>query len=40
MADYEKIAEITTALDELHNKQNKLMSEWEEMQIKLENENE
>lgn len=40
MADYEKITEITTALDELHNKQNKLMSEWEEMQIKLENENE
>lgn len=40
MTDYEKIAEITTALDELHNKQNKLMSEWEEMQIKLESENE
>lgn len=40
MADYEKIAEITTALDEFHNKQNKLMSEWEEMQIKLESENE
>ncbi len=40
MTDYEKIAEITTTLDELHNKQNKLMCEWEEMQIKLESENE
>lgn len=36
MSDYEKIAEITKTLDELHIKQNELMEKWEELQIKLE----
>ena len=38
MSDYEKISEITKELDALHEKQNRLMSEWEELQIKLESE--
>ncbi len=36
MSDYEKIAEITSKLDSLHTKQNELMEQWEELQLKLE----
>lgn len=38
MTDYEKIAKITTELDELHEKQNELMEQWENLQIELEKE--
>ena len=36
MADYEKITQITNELNNLHEEQDALMSEWEELQMKLE----